>query len=49
MNLIEQEVSTERWIKIPDEVMEKLLIWRPTPLYRAIRLEEYLKCPVKIY
>ncbi len=32
MNLIEQEVSTERWIDIPDEVLEKYLIWRPTPL-----------------
>lgn len=49
MNLIEQEVCTERWIKIPDEVLEKLLIWRPTPLYRAVRLEEHLKCPVRIY
>ena len=36
MNLIEQEVSTERWINIPDAVLEKYLIWRPTPLYRAI-------------
>ena len=35
MNLIEQEVSTERWIDIPEPVLEKLLIWRPTPLYRA--------------
>ncbi len=49
MNLIEQEVSSERWIKIPEEVLEKLLIWRPTPLYRAVRLEKYLNCPVKIY
>ena len=40
MNLIEQEVSTQRWIDIPQEVMEKLLIWRPTPLHRAYALEK---------
>ncbi|MGB9618337.1 MAG: TrpB-like pyridoxal phosphate-dependent enzyme, partial [Desulfomonilaceae bacterium] len=49
MNLIEQEVCQDRWVTIPDEVLEKLLIWRPTPLYRAVRLEKYLNCPVKIY
>ena len=49
MNLIEQEVSTERWIDIPDEVMEKYLIWRPTPLYRAYSLEKHLQTPAKIY
>jgi tryptophan synthase beta chain len=49
MNLIEQEVSTERWIDIPDEVMEKYLIWRPTPLYRAYNLEKHLQTPAKIY
>jgi tryptophan synthase beta chain len=49
MNLIEQEVSQERWIDIPNEVVEKLLIWRPTPLYRAVHLEKFLNCPVKIY
>ncbi|MCX7857259.1 MAG: TrpB-like pyridoxal phosphate-dependent enzyme [Deltaproteobacteria bacterium] len=48
-NLIEQETSTERWIKIPEEVIEKLLIWRPTPLYRAYSLERYLKTPARIY
>lgn len=48
-NLIEQELSTERWIDIPEEVMEKLLIWRATPLVRAYGLEEYLKTPAKIY
>ena len=35
MNLIEQEVSTERWIKIPEEILELLRLWRPTPLQRA--------------
>ena len=49
MNLIEQEVSTERWIDIPDEVMEKLLLWRATPLVRAYGLEEHLNTPAKIY
>lgn len=49
MNLIEQEVSSERWIDIPEEVLEKYLIWRPTPLYRAYSLEKYLKTPARIY
>jgi tryptophan synthase beta chain len=49
MALIEQEVSQERWIDIPEEVLEKYLIWRPSPLYRAYGLEEYLKTPAKIY
>lgn len=49
MNLIEQEVSTERWINIPDEVLEKYLIWRPTPLYRAVFLEKFLGTPARIY
>ncbi len=49
MNLIEQEVSTQRWMDIPQEVMEKLLIWRPTPLYRAYGLEKALGTPARIY
>jgi tryptophan synthase beta chain len=49
MNLIEQEVSTERWIDIPEAVLEKYAIWRPSPLYRATELEKALDCPVKIY
>lgn len=49
MNLIEQEVSTERWIDIPEEVLEKYLVWRPSPLYRAYALEEYLGTPARIY
>ena len=48
-NLIEQEMSRERWINIPDEVRELLRIWRPTPLIRASRLEAYLKTPARIY
>jgi len=48
--LVAQEVSQERWIKIPDEVMEAYR-WlpRPTPLFRAYRLENFLKTPAKIY
>jgi tryptophan synthase beta chain len=49
MNLIEQEVSQERWINIPDEILEKLLIWRPTPLHRAYSLEKFLDTPARIY
>jgi tryptophan synthase beta chain len=48
--LVAQEVSQERWIKIPEEVMEAYR-WlpRPTPLLRAYRLEQHLKTPAKIY
>ena len=49
MNLIEQEVSTERWIDIPEAIMEKYLLWRPTPLVRAYNFEKALGAPVKIY
>jgi tryptophan synthase beta chain len=49
MNLIEQEMSPDRFIRIPDEVLEKYLLWRPTPLYRARNFEKLLKAPVKIY
>jgi tryptophan synthase beta chain len=48
--LIRQEVSTERFIKIPEEVLDAYLrLPRPTPLYRARRLEKYLKTPAHIY
>jgi tryptophan synthase beta chain len=47
--LIEQEVSPERWIEIPDEVQDVLKMWRPAPLYRARRWEEALDTPAKIY
>jgi tryptophan synthase beta chain len=47
--LIEQEVSTQPWIRIPDEVRKIYKLWRPTPLYRAVRLEEFLKTPARIY
>ena len=49
MELIKQEVSRERWIEIPDEVRDILRLWRPTPLYRARRLEKALDTPARIY
>ena len=49
MNIIEQEVSRERWIDIPDEILEMLYRWRPTPLHRAVFLERALKTPARIY
>lgn len=49
MNLIEQEMSPQRWIDIPEEVLEKLLLWRPSPLCRAHNFEKLLDAPVKIY
>ncbi len=49
MNLIEQEMSTERWIDIPEEVLDLLYRWRPTPLHRARYLEEALGTPARIY
>ncbi|WP_209400838.1 TrpB-like pyridoxal phosphate-dependent enzyme [Pseudozobellia sp. WGM2] len=49
MALIEQEVSTEKWITIPDEVRHIYSMWRPTPLYRAYGLEKALDTPAKIY
>ena len=49
MALIGQEVSLERWIEIPEEVREIYRLWRPTPLYRARRLERALETPARIY
>jgi len=49
MNLIEQEVSTDRWVDIPEGILEILARWRPTPLRRAFALEQHLKTPAKIY
>ncbi|MFZ5517151.1 MAG: TrpB-like pyridoxal phosphate-dependent enzyme [Candidatus Zhuqueibacterota bacterium] len=49
MELIKQEVSTDRWIDIPDEVRDIYRLWRPSPLYRAWRLEKALDTPAKIY
>ncbi len=47
--LIKQEMSQDRWIKIPEEVREIYRLWRPTPLFRAVRLERMLKTPARIY
>ena len=47
--LIMQEVSGERFITIPEEVREVYMLWRPTPLIRATRLERALRTPAKIY
>ncbi len=47
--LIEQEMSSERWIRIPEEVRDVYALWRPTPLIRAVRLEKALKTPARIY
>lgn len=47
--LIKQEISSERYITIPEEVREIYKLWRPSPLYRAHRLEKVLGTPAKIY
>jgi len=49
MELIKQEVSDKREIPIPEEILEIYRVWRPTPLYRAYRLEKALKTPARIY
>ncbi|MBW2002628.1 MAG: TrpB-like pyridoxal phosphate-dependent enzyme [Deltaproteobacteria bacterium] len=49
MELIKQEVSTERWIEIPEELQDIYRTWRPTVLHRAYRLERALDTPAKIF
>lgn len=49
MELIMQEISTDKYIQIPDEVREVYKLWRPTPLLRARRLEKALGTPAHIY
>jgi tryptophan synthase beta chain len=49
MALIEQEVSSERYIDIPGEVIDVYHLWRPSPLFRARRLEQLLDTPAKIF
>ena len=49
MNLIEQEVCTDRWVDIPEGILDLLYRWRPSPLYRAKYLEEALDTPARIY
>lgn len=49
MPIIEQEVSMDRYIEIPEEIREIFKLWRPTPLIRAMRLEKALNTPAHIY
>lgn len=49
MGLIMQDVSQERWIEIPEEVREIYRLWRPSPLFRALRLEKALDTPARIF
>ena len=49
MELIMQEVSTERWIEIPEPVRDIYRLWRPTPFFRALGLEKALDTPAHIY
>jgi tryptophan synthase beta chain len=49
MALLEQEMSPQRWITIPEEIIDILYRWRPSPLRRAIYLEKALKTPAKIF
>jgi tryptophan synthase beta chain len=49
MSLIQQEVTRERWVEIPGPVREVYKLWRPTPVYRALRLEKALQTPARIY
>jgi tryptophan synthase beta chain len=48
-NLVRQEMSPERWVEIPEEVRDIYQLWRPTPLFRAARLEKALQTPAHIY
>lgn len=49
MGLLEQEMSPQRWIKIPEEVLDIYATYRPSPLYRAEKWEQYLGTPAHIY
>ena len=49
MELILQEVTTEQYIDIPDEILDVYRLWRPSPLFRAHRLEKALGTPARIY
>jgi tryptophan synthase beta chain len=49
MDLILQEVSTEQYVDIPEDVLDVYRLWRPSPLYRAHRLEKALGTPARIY
>ena len=47
--LIEQEMTTQRYVDIPEDVLDVYKLWRPSPLYRAHRLEKALGTPARIY
>ena len=49
MSLIVQEVSTDEWIDIPGAVLDIYRLWRPSPMFRATRLEQALQTPAHIY
>jgi len=49
MSILQQEMSTDRWIEIPDPVREIYQLWRPTPMCRAVRLERMLDTPAHVY
>ncbi len=49
MPLLEQEMSVQRWIAIPEEIRQIYALWRPSPLCRAARLEQVLGTPAKIF
>jgi tryptophan synthase beta chain len=48
-NLVAQEMTAERWVEIPTAVRDIYALWRPTPLFRAVRLEKELQTPAHIY
>lgn len=48
-NLVQQEMSRERWIEVPEPVRDIYALWRPTPLLRAVRFEQALQTPAHIY
>ncbi|ACR79411.1 TrpB-like pyridoxal phosphate-dependent enzyme [Kosmotoga olearia] len=48
-SIVEQEATEERFVEIPEEVLEEYVVFRPTPLIRATFLEEYLQTPARIY
>ncbi|HEY3285349.1 MAG TPA: TrpB-like pyridoxal phosphate-dependent enzyme [Armatimonadota bacterium] len=49
MALIQQEMATDRWIAVPEPVLDIYKLWRPTPLHRAVKLEKALDTPARIY
>ena len=48
-NLVRQEMCPDRWVEVPEPVRDIYALWRPTPLLRAVRLEQALQTPAHIY